>query len=252
MSFPSPGSNSPLQQGTPNLSTPAEAGAHPHIVFLPDYTQRRAAMVLAVLSLFSCGTLCMSNIMALKVWQVGPFILDGGLLVFPMLYVIDDVLSELFRQKIANIIKFYCCVVDVILVMLLSATRFLPSAPGIDGIDPSTALGGLPLRITLASALAAFLSGCVNNAIHDYLHKRAADEYTGLGSRAWWSSVVAHFPDSAIFTFLAFGGINASLAGLCQQAITSYIASVIVEAAFLPLTVWTGKRLKKFLASPLR
>lgn len=218
-----------------------------HHVFLPRKRDRHAALILAILSLISCGALCISNIMAVKVWQAGPFILDGGLLVFPILYVIDDVISELFYQKTANLVKFCCCLADIVLMLLLGCTGLLPPAVGIAGIDPSAVLGSLSMRITIASATAAFLSGCVNNAIHERMHHHAPDEYTGLGSRAWWSSVVAHFPDSAIFTFMAFSGINASFDGLCQQAVTSYAASIIAETAFLPITILAGRLLKQHL-----
>lgn len=235
--------------------TPAKAFIQPqqpepdHLNFLPDRQQRHAAIILAILAAISCGALCMSNIMAIKIWQIDAFILDGGLLVFPILYVTDDVMSEIFHQKIANIVKALCCIVNVVLVILLRCTMFLPAAAGIESIDPSTALGGLPLRITIASSVAAFISSCVNNAIHEHLHRLAKDEFTGIGSRAWWSSVVAHFPDSAIFTFLAFGGVNTAFLGLCQQAVTSYIASVLAEIFLIPITVLTSRTIKRHLLS---
>ena len=45
---------------------------------------------------FYAAILLISNIAATKLVDIGGFILDGGFVLFPLAYIIDDVLTEVY------------------------------------------------------------------------------------------------------------------------------------------------------------
>ena len=48
---------------------------------------------------FFVGSLIISNILAVKMVAIGPFVFDGGTLLFPFSYIISDVLAEVYGFK---------------------------------------------------------------------------------------------------------------------------------------------------------
>lgn len=196
---------------------------------------RHGANYLTILCLIlGCAT-CMSNICAVKIWQIGPIILDGGFLLFPITYVVTDVLVEIFYKQYTNRLITWCCAVNVVCFLFLKLTSLLPAAPGADRIDISSALG-LSSRIFVASVIAMLISSRVNNYVYDRLRPFTTGK-VGLFLRAWVSSFIAHIPDSIIFTTIAFAGRQSTFGGLCQQALTSCLSAFVIETILMPVTV---------------
>jgi len=185
----------------------------------------------------------MSNICAVKIWQIGPIILDGGFLLFPVTYVVTDILVELFYREYANRVTSWCCIINVICFLFLKFTSLLPASPSADQVDISSALG-LSSRIFIASVIATLVSSRINNYVYDRL-RRYTRGNIGVLLRTWVSSFFAHIPDSGLFTFIAFAGRQSTISGLCQQAFTSYLLAFVVETALMPLTVLLSIHLRR-------
>ena len=56
------------------------------------------AYVLALL----CCVFLISNISATKVIEIGPFVADGGAFLFPLAYILGDVISEVYGFRAAR------------------------------------------------------------------------------------------------------------------------------------------------------
>lgn len=219
---------------------PADAD---YIDIFPTPSTRRGANYLTLLCLCLGCAMCMSNICAVKIWQVGPFILDGGFLLFPITYVVTDVLVELFYRRYANRVVLWSCLVNAVCFLFLRLTSLLPASPTADQIDITNALG-LSSRIFIASIVATIVSSRINNRVYDYLRPHTQGK-PGICIRAWISSFFAHLLDSGIFTFLAFAGRQSSFQSLCQQALTSYLSAFAVETALMPITVFLSAYLRR-------
>lgn len=223
---------------------------------LPDClkqpTFRNAAVILAILSLTLSCTMCMSNILAAKLWCLGPIRLDGGFILFPLTYVITDILVELFYRKVANLIIICCCAINTLAFIALNLTAYLPATPGVTNVEPSAVLG-LSANIMAASALATLASAFVNNHIYDHMRRYKATRTVSqkaIKRRAWWSSFIAHIPDSLFFTLLAFSSL-ADIPALCYQMATSYLAGLAIETIFLPVTGYIAFYLHRYIDKPL-
>lgn len=216
--------------------------------YLAQNFTRTTAFVLTTLSVILCFAMLMSNLLATKLWHIGPIYLDGGFILFPLVYVITDVLVELFYRRVANAIVFGCCILNVIGFFCLQLTTILPAMDGTTEIELIGALG-LSARIMIASAIATAISTVVNNQIYDRMRlyeSSHACTQREIRRRAWWSSFFAHIPDSCFFTFAAFGGLT-DFQNLVHLAITSYLSAIVVEFALLPITGLVASRLRTLL-----
>lgn len=209
---------------------------------------RYNAITMAILSLILGCSMCMSNILATKVWAIGPIVLDGGFILFPLTYAITDILVELYYRRAADLIVICCCLTNLVAFFALKLTAILPPAPGVMHVEPSQVLG-LSSRIMIASAIGVIASTLVNNYIYDrmrrYKSAHAVSEQA-IRRRAWVSSFFAHIPDSALFTFLAFSGYS-PLPALAHQFLTSYLAGLAVETLMLPFTARIAHSLRQYL-----
>lgn len=221
----------------PNPVNAGNADNEEYIDIFPSTSTRLGANYLTILCLILGCAMCMSNICAVKIWHIGPIILDGGIFLFPATYVVTDVLVGLFYRRYANKVINWCCAVNIACFLVLQLTSKLPAAPGTDQVDIASALG-LSSRIFIASVISMIISSRVNNRIYDWIRVRTLNNKRGIFTRSWVSSLVAHAPDSFIFTFLAFAGRQSSLGGLLQQAFTSYAMAFVVESLLMPVTIY--------------
>lgn len=249
---PRPSVNS--RPGTnPRPSTTKRPKLHPGATegtskYLAKISVLRTAIIIALLTGALGVTMCMSNILATKLWHLGPIHLDGGFLLFPLTYVIGDVLVELFYRKVADLITFFCCAINFLAYLAMRFTVFLPATSGTTQIEPGLVLG-LSARIMIASAIATVLSTIVNNHIYDYMRRYESTHAVSekaIKRRAWVSSFFAHIPDSLFFTLTAFAGM-ASFSELVHQMVTSYLAGIAVETLFLPVTGRIAFTLRRYL-----
>lgn len=187
------------------------------------------------------GLLLISNVGATKLIKLGPFITDGGALLFPLTYVLGDVLAEVYgfaRARRAIVTGFLVAALMSVTFLVVDAA---PPAPDWPHQDAWSAVLGFVPRIVVASLL-GFLAGQVLNAVVLVRLKR------GAGSGRLWvrlvtSTVVGEFADTAVFCLVAFGPLGLWLGGgsIGWAALANYVAvgwafKVGVEVLLLPVT----------------
>lgn len=200
--------------------------------------------VIRVLIFFSVALgviLLASNLAALKVWNLFGIPVDAGIWLFPVVYIIGDLLVEIYGQKVANLVSFYCALFAVIVAAVLAFAKVaLMDFPGVDN-SAFEIIQSATGRIFLAS-VAGFLAGqFINNGIFAYLRAKERNQNAGFLKRALLSSAVAHFFDSLIFETLAFVG-RVSLGDFIAQAAFAYVAGIILEFVLSPLTNFLAKK----------
>lgn len=210
--------------------------------------------VVRTLTLFSVAlgvTLLASNLAALKVWDAFGIPVDAGIFLFPITYIIGDLLVNIYGQKLANLVAAYCSLFAIIIaVILLFAKVVLPDFPGVDN-GAFEIVQGATGRIFLASVAGFLVSQIVNNSIFVKIRhaQKSEDEVfdddtnSKFMSRAFISSAIARFPDSLIFETLAFVG-RVSLQDFIKQATVAYIAGIVIEAALLKFTASLARKLQ--------
>ena len=199
--------------------------------------------VLILLATLSASILMISNIVAVKLWDFFGIAVDGGIIVFPLTYVLGDLIMELYGKKIANYIIYMSFFVNVLAVLIFAMVGLLPEYAGWGNQEAyNTILGFMP-RVAMASLMAFVLSGLMNNYIFEKIKKRTGEKK--LWMRFIGSSLVAKFVDSLIFETIAFLGVL-SFSEFLAQAGFAYFAGVLLEIVLIPVSYFVVKKLKKY------
>lgn len=193
------------------------------------------------LAAFFVTALVVSNIIAVKLAEVGGRVFDAGNILFPLAYVLGDVLTEVYGFRAARrviLLGFACNVVAVGAIQL--ALR-LPAADfWAENQEAYETVLGTTWRIFVAS-LAAYLAGELTNA-YVLSRMKVATEGRWLWSRTIGSSVVGQAIDSTLFVTIAFAGTGVPL---LDTIATTWAIKVAWETLATPFTYVIANGLKR-------
>ena len=183
-----------------------------------------------------------ANLLETKVIQIGSLTVTAGLLVFPISYIINDCIAEVWGFKKARLIIWSGFAMNFFVVALGLIAVAIPAAPFWEGEEHFDFVFGMAPRIVAAS-LMAFLVGSFLNA-YVMSKMKVASRGRHFSARAILSTLAGETADSLIFFPVAFGGIIAwreLLIMMCIQIILKSIYEVII----LPVTIRVVKAIKK-------
>ena len=183
-----------------------------------------------------------ANLLETKVIQIGSVTVTAGLLVFPISYIINDCIAEVWGFKKARLIIWSGFAMNFFVVALGLIAVAIPAAPFWEGEEHFDFVFGMAPRIVAAS-LMAFLVGSFLNA-YVMSKMKVASRGRHFSARAILSTLAGETADSLIFFPVAFGGIIAwreLLIMMCIQIILKSMYEVII----LPVTIRVVKAIKK-------
>lgn len=183
-----------------------------------------------------------ANLLETKVIQIGSLTVTAGLLVFPISYIINDCIAEVWGFKKARLIIWSGFAMNFFVVALGLIAVAIPAAPFWEGEEHFDFVFGMAPRIVAAS-LMAFLVGSFLNA-YVMSKMKVASQGRNFSARAIWSTVVGETADSLIFFPVAFGGTIAWKELLIMMGIQILLKS-LYEVMILPVTIRVVKAIKK-------
>ena len=183
-----------------------------------------------------------ANLLETKVIQVGSLTVTAGLLVFPISYIINDCIAEVWGFKKARLIIWSGFAMNFFVVALGLIAVAIPAAPFWEGDEHFNFVFGIAPRIVAAS-LMEFLVGSFLNA-YVMSKMKVASQGRNFSARAIWSTVVGETADSLIFFPVAFGGVIAWKELLIMMGIQIVLKSMY-EVIILPVTIRVVKAIKK-------
>ena len=192
-----------------------------------------------------------SNIIAVKLVGLFGLFLPAAVILFPLSYIIGDVLTEVYGFARARQVIWtgFCC--NLLAVAAIWAAGRLPAAPfwtlaGADSAEAAQAafqaVLGLAPRILVASFAAYLVGEFLNAMVMARLKVRTAGRHLWL--RTIGSTIVGQGADSAVFISLAFAGIFDG-AGLRTAILSQWAFKVAYEVLATPLTYWVVNTLKR-------
>lgn len=183
-----------------------------------------------------------ANLLETKVIEVCGLTLTCGLLVFPVSYIINDCIAEVWGFAKARIIIWSGFAMNFFVVAMGLVAVQLPAAPFWDGEEHFNFVFGMAPRIVVASLL-AFLVGSFLNA---YVMSRMKLKSRGrhFAFRAIASTLVGETADSLIFFPIAFGGVL-GWAELIPLMVAQVVLKSMYEVVVLPLTAYVVKVVKR-------
>ena len=197
-----------------------------------QHESRYSSFFVAVAALFvTC--LVISNVIAVKLVMVQGLVLPAGIVVFPLSYLLADVLTEVYGYRAARRViwlGFFC---NLLAVIAIWVGGLLPAAPFWDGTSAYERILGATPRI-LAASFAAYLVGeFANTMIMSRLKLAMAGRH--LWARAIASTLIGQGLDSAIFITIAFWGLM-PFPILLGAVVTQWLVKSAYEALATPLT----------------
>jgi uncharacterized integral membrane protein (TIGR00697 family) len=174
-----------------------------------------------------------ANIIAAKLVTLGGLTLTAGIVIFPISYVLGDVLTEVWGYAAARRVIWLGFACNALMVAAVWLGGELPAAPFWKGEAAYHEILGQAPRILLASFVAYLVGEFANAFVLAKLKVATGGRW--LWIRTIGSTVVGQGLDSAVFVTLAFTGTvpAAALAGIVAA---QWMVKVAYEAAATPLT----------------
>lgn len=202
----------------------------------------KVSITFLLLAITFCVSLIAANILGIKIIQIGNLAVSAGLLVFPLSYIINDCISEVWGFKKARLVIFSGFVMNVFFVLMGMLVVAIPSPPFWDGNEHFSYIFNLAPRTTIGSLLAFLVGSLLNAFVMSKMKKADKDKRFSL--RAIVSTLIGESADSLIFFPIAFGGIIA-FKELLVMIVTQIVLKSLYEILILPITIRFIKTIKQ-------
>lgn len=204
--------------------------------------KKQVSVLFMLFGMLFCVCLITANVLETKQISIGYVNITGGLLVFPVSYIINDCVCEVWGYAKARLLIWSGFAMNLIFVVFGALVDAIPGAPYWDNDTGFHAIFGQTPRIVAAS-FAAFIVGSFVNA---YIMSRmkVASKGRHFSLRAVTSTVFGETADSLIFFPLAFTGIIPAKE-LMLLMVSQVILKTLYEIIILPVTIRIVKKAKE-------
>ena len=204
--------------------------------------KNNVSVLFLLLSVLFCVCLITANVLETKQISLGFINITGGLLVFPVSYIINDCVCEVWGYRKARLLIWLGFAMNFLFVAFGALADAIPGAPYWDNDEGFHAVFGLAPRIAAASFV-AFLIGSFVNA---YVMSRMKINSNGknFSYRAILSTVFGEGADSIVFFPLALYGVVPTKE-LPIFIISQVVLKTVYEIIVLPVTIAVVKKTKK-------
>jgi queuosine precursor transporter len=176
-----------------------------------------------------------SNVTATKGVAFGPIITDGGFIVFPLTYVIGDVLSEVYGFKAARRVIIIGFAMNILAALAFWVTIYLPAADFYTNQEHFENVVHAYTQLIIAG-LAGFIVGQTINAWVVVLIKERTKE-KHLWARLVGSTFAGQLGDTLVFCSIAAGAIGiTSFRDFAVYTALGWFYKTAVEVVMLPIT----------------
>lgn len=179
------------------------------------------------------GLLLISNIGAVKLIEFGPIITDGGAFLFPLTYIVGDVLSEVYGLKAARRAILLGFAMSVLAAVTFWLVQLSPPADGWENQSAYEAVLGFVPRIVLASVCGYLVGQLLNAYVLVRIKERTKEK--ALWLRLIASTAVGEFADTLVFCTIAFYGVITG-ADFWNYVLVGYFYKTLLEVVLLPIT----------------
>lgn len=188
------------------------------------------------------AVLLISNVASTKIVLLWQFTFDGGTLLFPLSYLFNDILTEVYGYRQSRRVIWMGFFSAALMSLVLWMVGALKPAADWTNQDAYMAILGQTPRIVIAS-LIAFFAGEFSNS-YTLAKMKILTNGRWLWMRTIGSTIIGEFADTILFTLIAFYGVL-SPALLLSVAISNYVFKVGFETIATPLTYKIVAFLKK-------
>jgi uncharacterized integral membrane protein (TIGR00697 family) len=204
--------------------------------------KKQVSVTFMVLGMLFTVCLIVSNIVEQKLIQIGPIEATAGLLLFPVTYIVNDLIAEVWGYRKVRLIIWNGFLMNFLAVLIFRLSIWVPGSVNFSNQAAFELILGNTQRIVMASFIAflfgAFLNAYVMSKMKIMQHGR------GFSIRAIVSTLVGEGADSIVFFIIAFSGVI-PFNDLWMLILTQTAMKTGYEIIALPITNVLVKWVKK-------
>jgi uncharacterized integral membrane protein (TIGR00697 family) len=186
--------------------------------------------------------LTLSNLLAAKIITVFGMSATAALIVFPVSYIINDVVTEVWGYRKARLIIWMAFAMNFLSILFMQLSVAIPSASYWTGQEAYAGVFRQAPRIAFASLIAFLCGSFINAYIMSRMKVRTRGK--GFGIRAAVSTLFGEAADSCLFFGIAFAGIVA-----WREILIMTVAETVLKSAYemiiLPVTTILVRYIKR-------
>ena len=202
----------------------------------------KVSVLFMLFSILFCVCLIAANVLETKQIAFGSISLTGGLIVFPVSYIINDCVCEVWGYKKTRMLIWTGFAMNFFFVMLGAICDMIPGAPYWTNDEGFHAVFGLAPRIAFASFLAFICGSFVNAYVMSKMKLSSGGKNFSL--RAVVSTIFGESVDSIIFFPLALWGVVPT-EELPWLMLWQVFLKTAYEVVVLPLTLRIVRYVKR-------
>lgn len=208
--------------------------------------KQNVSVLFMLFSILFCVCLILANLLETKQIAIGPISLTGGLIVFPISYIINDCVCEVWGFRKARLLIWSGFAMNFFFVAVGALCDWIPGAPYWNNDEGFHAVFGLAPRIAAASFVAFLLGSFANAYVMSKMKIR--DGGRNFSARAILSTIAGESIDSLIFFPLALSGVVPT-EELPKLMLIQVLLKTAYEILVLPLTIRAVKYVKEYEGS---
>ena len=205
-------------------------------------TKKQVSVLFMLFSMLFCVCLITANVLETKQMAFGPISITGGLIVFPVSYIINDCVCEVWGYRKTRLLIWLGFSMNFLFVMFAALCDAILGAPYWNNEEGFHAIFCFAPRVAVASFI-AFIVGSFANA-YVMSRMKISSQGKNFSLRAIMSTIFGETADSLIFFPLALGGVvpNNELPVLIVSQI---VLKTLYEIIVLPITIQVVKFTKR-------
>jgi uncharacterized integral membrane protein (TIGR00697 family) len=210
-----------------------------------NHQQPREFGLYSIFTGIFCTALVLVPVLGSKFIAVGSFALNGSTLIFPITFIFNDILTEVYGYKLSRRIIWTGMGCQIFATLMITLISFWPGADFWTNQQSFKTILGFAPRATFAILMAYFFSEFTNSLVLSKM-KFLHDGKKGF-KQAWRfvaSTIAGELVDSIVFMSIAFIGVL-STKNIITTIITIWIAKVLYEIIALPISTRFANYVKK-------
>ena len=205
--------------------------------------QTKVSVLFMLFSILFTVCLITANLLGAKQIALGPISLTGGILIFPISYIINDCVCEVWGYSKVRLLIWTGFLMDFFFVAVCGLCDIIPGAPYWDNDAGFHAIFGLAPRIAFASFMAFIIGSFINAYVMSKMKLKSKGKHFSV--RAILSTILGEGADSLIFFPIAFLGVIPT-SELPLLMFWQVVIKTSYEIVVLPITIQVVNWVKQY------
>ena len=209
---------------------------------------KKVSMLFVTMAVLFTSCILLANIAAAKQLQFFAWNMPAGVLVFPISYIVSDVMVEVYGFKKFKKVIYLGFAMNILAVIILGIANMWPAPVWFEGSESFSAVVSSTPRIVLAGLLAYLFGSVVNGIVMSKMKLSNFEKgkgTNGFKTRAIVSTLAGEFIDSSIFIPVAFLGVL-PIEQIPSMILLQVLFKTAYEILILPVTSLVVKRVKHY------